>query len=299
MSRDMSSGRHERLSRVMALLQSKTKATHDELFNAGQYPSERTLQNDLRLLRDEMGIEITYDRANKLYILARAGSLRLNNLEITNEEAEGLIAGLKLAAHFMPHLKSAVDALNKKLAASIPSEAVSRGNNIADAVTANAQCAATDAILLKNLLEAKNNKKAVHVIYLNSNQESDQVISPYEVYFKNGAWRLVGYNHAKKVLSIFNISKVKGVSGAREAYVAPERAGLSGSSLNAALSIARDNCDKKLIRVKAEAGDFADYLKGLKSLKGRTVENSSDGGAILTAEVSSLNIEEIIKEILA
>ena len=298
MSRDMSSARHERLSRVMALLQSKTKATHDELFTAGQYPSERTLQNDLRYLRDEMGIEIIYNRANKLYILARAGSLRVNNLELTNEEAEGLIAGLRLAAHFMPHLKNASDALLNKLAAFIPSDAVSRGDNIADAVTANAQCAETDAILLKNLLEAKNNKKAVHVIYLNLNQESDQVISPYEVYFKNGAWRLVGYNHAKKVLSIFNISKVKSVSGAREAYIAPEKAGLSSGDFADALNIARDNCDKKLIRVKAEAGEFADYLKGLKAMPGRTVENAPDGGVILTAEVSSLNIEEIMKEVL-
>ena len=295
MARDMSSVRHERLSRVMALLQSKTKATHEEIFEAGEYPSDRTFQNDLRYLRDEKGIEILYDRANKLYILARAGSLRINNLEITNEEAEGLIAGLKLVSHFMPHLKSASDSLFDKLVGCIPNDAISRGYNIANAVASNIKCEEIDAILLKNLLEAKNNKKAVHVVY---NNDTDQIVSPYDIYFKSGTWHLVGYNHARKSLSIFNISKVTGVSGAREAYITPEKAGLSSSVLNNALKTARESGEKKLIRVKAEAGDFAEYLK--QSAKGkpdRKIENAPDGSVILTAEVSS--IEELMKEVLA
>lgn len=295
MARDMSSVRHERLARVMALLQSKTKATHEEIFKAGQYPSDRTFQNDLRYLRDEQGIEILYDRANKLYILARAGSLRINNLEITNEEAEGLIAGLKLVSHFMPHLKSASDALFDKLVGCIPNDAISRGYNIANAVASNIKCEEIDAILLKNLLEAKNNKKAVHVVY---NNDTDQIVSPYDIYFKSGTWHLVGYNHARKSLSIFNISKVTGVSGAREAYITPERAGLSNNVLNNALKTARDQGEKKLIRVKAEAGDFAEYLKqSSKGKAGRKIENEPDGSVILTAEVS--NIEELMKEVLA
>ena len=61
MPKDMTSIRHDRLSRVMAFLQSRVRATHDEIYSVGEYSSNRTLQNDLYYLRGVYGADIKYD----------------------------------------------------------------------------------------------------------------------------------------------------------------------------------------------------------------------------------------------
>lgn len=296
MSKDMSSVRHARLSKFMALLQSKTKASHEEIFAEGQYPSERTFQNDLRYLRETYGAEISYDRANKLYVLEGTGSFKLD-LSVSSEEAEALAAGLKLAAHIFPNLKDASDSLFKKILSVIPEKAVSRGADAAKAVCPALPSAEFDANIFKSLLDAKASRKAVHVRYSVPDKEPVQwLISPYEIYFKNGALRLAGYNHERKSLSLFNISRITGVSGARDGYIAPERAGLNSADLAGAINAVKGG-EKRLIRLKAEAGGFADYIRNMKLKAGQKIENTQNGGIILTAEIPY--IEELLKEAIA
>ena len=111
MPKDMSSVRYKRLLKIIALLQSRRRVSRDELEEVGQYSFEkkkkgyeqnRTLQNDLDFLRDE-GAEIIYDRHLKLYILEHDGAF-IVNIKISKGEIEALIAGLKMASQFLPHL---------------------------------------------------------------------------------------------------------------------------------------------------------------------------------------------------
>lgn len=296
MSRDMSSVRHERLSSVMSLLQSKGKATHEEIFEAGNYPSERTFQNDLRYLRDDYGADILYDRANKVYILAQTSSIKLN-MDLTNDEAEALAAGIKLAAHFLPHLKNASSSLYEKILAAIPAADAKSGSDIAASAVYAVPCADIDAVLFKNLLDANRANKAVNLRYSASAGDPEEwIVSPYDIYFKNGAWRLAGYNHAKNSLSIFNITRISGLSTSRENYVTPEKAGFSRDDLEKALNIVRGS-NKNLIRIRADAGALASYLKNIKLKSGHKIEDTQDGGVIITAEVPY--IEEVLNEVLA
>ena len=120
----MSSVRYERLHRLIALLQSRRSVSRKELETAGQYTftkkkkgyeQNRTLQQDLEFLRDE-GADIVYDRASKKYVLRREGSL-LVNIKISCGEVKALAAGLRMAAHFLPHLEDDAGELWDKIAA--------------------------------------------------------------------------------------------------------------------------------------------------------------------------------------
>ena len=114
MPKDMTSVRLDRLSRVMAFLQSRVRATHDEIYSVGEYNSNRTLQNDSYYLRGVYGADIKYDSHHKNYIMESAGIFELN-LRITKSEIEALTAGLRMSAHFLPHLKKSAGSFWDKL----------------------------------------------------------------------------------------------------------------------------------------------------------------------------------------
>ncbi len=129
MAKDMTSVRHDRLSRVMAFLQSRVRATHDEIFSAGEYKSNRTLQNDLCYLRGIYGADIRYDIHSRVYIMESAEIFHVN-LRITESEITALSAGLDMAGHFLPHLREAARSLWEKLGKYMPAEILLLGSNI-------------------------------------------------------------------------------------------------------------------------------------------------------------------------
>ena len=158
----MTSIRHDRLSKVMAFLQSKVKASHDEIYSIGEYTSNRTFQNDLYYLRGVCGADIKYDSHKKLYIMESAGTFQLN-LKITKQEIEALTAGLSMATHFLPFLKKSSDSLWDKLRNFIPEEIILHGYEIVRSTMMASPVAKIDAEFFNTLLEAKQEKKAVNI----------------------------------------------------------------------------------------------------------------------------------------
>ena len=180
MPKDMTSIRHDRLSKVMALLQSRIKVSHDELWLVGSYHSERTLQNDLFYLRGTYGADIHYDFCKKVYVLKHAGAFHIN-LKATNEEIEALTAGLKMAAHFLPHLEKGASTLWEKLGNYIPKEMVSWGAELARSTVMATPLAPVRADVFNVLLEAKHKKSAVVIRYAApSKRAKEWLLSPYD-----------------------------------------------------------------------------------------------------------------------
>ena len=181
MPKDMASIRHDRLSRVMAFLQSKVKATHDEIFSAGEYRSRRTFQNDLCYLRGIYGADIRYDAHERLYVMESSGIFQLN-LKITECEIAALSAGLNMASHFLPHLKGASSSLWGKLSGYVPDEILSLGSEIMRSTMNALSVAETDAeVFWGTFIEAKSSKKAVNILYsAPGRMPKHWVLSPYD-----------------------------------------------------------------------------------------------------------------------
>lgn len=104
MSRDLSSIRLSRLNSLILAFYSSRRMTKDQLMNCLEYSNPRTLERDLAFLRDEYAVDIIYDRSARQYIFNGRGKF-LVSTTLTEREVTAMAAGLRMAAHFLPHLQ--------------------------------------------------------------------------------------------------------------------------------------------------------------------------------------------------
>lgn len=286
MPKDMTSVRHDRLSRVMAFLQSKVKATHDEIFSAGEYRSRRTFQNDLCYLRGIYGADIRYDAHERLYVMESSGIFQLN-LKITEGEITALSAGLSMASHFLPHLKGAASSLWEKLSGYVPDETLSLGSEIMRSTMNALPVAETDAEVFGTLIEAKRSKKAVNILYsAPGRMPKHWVLSPYDLYFRGNAWYMASFNHKYKNLGIHRVNRIISASISDEEYVTPEEAGFTEEYVLSAWHVIPGN---ERIPVKVRITEpLAESFREVKWHPTQKVSECDEGGIILTAEVPNL-----------
>ena len=227
MAKDMTSVRHDRLSRVMAFLQSRVRATHDEIFSAGEYKSNRTLQNELCYLRGIYGADIRYDIHSRVYVMESAGIFHVN-LRINESEITALSAGLSMAAHFLPHLRVPARSLWEKLGKYMPAEILSLGSNITRSTLNAIPVAEVDAEIFGTLIEAERSHKAVNILYSAPGRMPKRwTLSPYDIYFRGNAWYMASYNHKYDNLGIHRISRIISASFSDDEYMSPEAGGFT------------------------------------------------------------------------
>lgn len=295
MAKDMTSVRHERLSRIMALFQSKTKVSHDTLKTVGEYASERTLQNDLHFLRETYGAEIQYNYYERLYIMIYAGTFQIN-LKVTKEEVETLTAGLKMASHFLPHLEKYADSFWEKLGNYIPNEVISWGADMARSTVMATPLAPVKAEAFNVLMEAKHNRNTVKISYASPGKKPRQwLLSPYDLYFRGNAWYLVSYNHSYKNLGIHRVSRIIKATLTDKPYVTPEESGFTDDYVASAWHI-NPGLEKHFIKLRI-SNPLADSLREIQWHPTQKIEDDINGDIILTAEVPYLN--EVARWVLA
>ena len=286
MPKDMTSIRHDRLSRVMAFLQSRVKATHDEIFSAGEYRSNRTLQNDLYYLRGIYGADIRYDIHERLYVMESAGIFQLN-MKITENEITALSAGLDMAGHFLPHLKDSTHSLWEKLGKYIPAEILSLGSEITRSTLNAIPVAEVDTKIFGTLFEAKRSQKAVNILYSSPGKMPKHwTLSPYDFYFRGNAWYMASYNHKYDNLGIHRISRIISASISHEEYVKPEDGGFTEDyTLSAWHVIPGDEKISVKVRITEP---LAESFREVKWHPSQKVEEYAEGGVILSAEIPNL-----------
>ena len=81
MSRGLSSMRIERLNMLLGTLRSRDYISRDGIMTECRYTSSRTLESDIRFLREVFGARIRYSRRVMGYILEDAGKYILDGGE--------------------------------------------------------------------------------------------------------------------------------------------------------------------------------------------------------------------------
>ena len=285
MPKDMTSIRHDRLSRVISFLQSRVKASHDEIFSVGEYSSERTFQNDLYYLRGVYGAAIRYDAHEKLYVMESAGAFHLN-LKITKGEIEALTAGLGMSAHFLPHLKKSADSLWDKLRNYLPSEIISHGAEIVRSTMAALPVAEVNAEVFSTLLEAKRSRRTVNILYSAPGRMPRQwELSPYDLYFRGNAWYMASYNHRYGNIGIHRVSRIISASVSDGEYMPPEDSGFTDDYIASAWHVI-PGTDRIPLKVRITE-PLAESFREICWHPTQKTEDT-DGGIILTAEVPNL-----------
>lgn len=304
-SKDIGSERYRRILDLVAFLKrSGGKATRRAIEQnvggyakdgGGTYRQNRMLQNDLTFMRNFMGAEIDYDHRSGLYVLKHEGSL-LVNIEATPAEIEALSAGLKMASHFLPHLKKDALKLWAKIANYIPADLAGQGEALAEATLAAIPVEPVNPELFKALTDARNAGQAVQIRYTSPGKDARKwVISPYDFYFRGSAWYMISFNHKHGALSTHRISRITRVYPSGERYIPPTEGGFSAEYTASAWYVS-PGTERHRIRLRLKGGLAGSALL-VKWHPSQKTEEQEDGSVILTAEVPHL--DDVARWVLA
>ena len=282
----------------MGCLQRNGRASRSKLEEVGEYASidgqNRTLQRDLQFLREELGAEIEYDPNDRVYVLRHEGAM-LVNIKASRAEIEALRAGLKMASHFLPHLARDAASLWEKLSGYIPRDLAEQGQALADSAVVAIPVAPVKPEVFKLLVEAKNERKAVRILYEAPGKDARMwTLSPYDFYFRGSAWYMISFNHKHKALSTHRMSRIVRADFAYEDYVSPEAGGFSEEYAASAWYVA-PGTEKHCVKLKL-TGNLAESVSSVKQHPSQRTEHQDDGSVILTAEVPYL--EDIARWVL-
>ena len=111
----------------MLALASGDPASKQRLMRDLEYTQSRTFERDISFLRDEYAAEIAFDRKKKGYILKGKGRFLLT-LDLSERDVTALSAGLRMAAHFLPHLEKDCGRLWNTLRTAIPETLAQQGD---------------------------------------------------------------------------------------------------------------------------------------------------------------------------
>lgn len=172
--------RHKLMMRLKA-----GPVTYDELYESGLYDLDtKTLDRDKKHLHDDFDVEI--DCKNQVYSLKSEGRF-VFSLEFSEQEAEALALGLKIVAHFLPHMDSSLLKAWRKLRAYIPDEAREHAEAMREFTQILGSAAGIDAKVFGTLTEALRDKKNVDIRYIEAGQPTRMVtVTPNSIRFENG-----------------------------------------------------------------------------------------------------------------
>ena len=196
----------------------------EEIYSRLGYTGKRTLERDIKFLRDEFGVQIKFSRLHGTYSMESANSF-LVYLKLTRDEVSAVSTGLAIASHFLPHLKDASGSAWDKFSACVPETLLERGRILAKSTTVSLPVPSTDPAPFENILDAIQDKRTLRVSYKSPLRDRSKryTISPWQICFRGHAWYVSLYDHGSKEARSFRISRIKGITFANEKYVPPEK----------------------------------------------------------------------------
>lgn len=193
MSSDLSSVRISRLNSLLVKVSARPGVSRAELMDALGYASARTFERDLEFLRDEFAVEIEYSAASRGYVLKGRGRF-LVQLLLGEDEALALASGVRMAAHFLPHLGGAAESAWDKLSAFLPPESAQISREWGQSVALATPVSTCDSTVFPRLHMAIRAKSCVRIRYVSPyrvpSEEREYTLSPWGMYFREHSWYL-------------------------------------------------------------------------------------------------------------
>ena len=220
MSKDLNSVRISRLFNLVAML--SKPITRDEIIARLEYTGRRTLERDLKFLRDEFGVQIRYSRSNGTYTTEGAQSF-LVYLKLSRDEVSAVAAGLGMAGHFLPHLKDSGDSAWEKFSACVSRSLLEHGRILAKSTTVSLPVPNVDPSKFENILDAITSKTTLAMDYKSPKRQRSKkyIVSPWGLCFRGHAWYIRLWDHKEKEARSFRISRINDIKTAKEKYIAP------------------------------------------------------------------------------
>ena len=183
------------------------KADIDENLNLSCTP--KTVQRDIKLLKEEYDAPIEYDSEIKGYYLAHHG-WSFNAPILSEDFLLSAVLGAKTAESIVPEpLKSSIrysvdDAL------SVNNPDFLDTSLIETFIVASGVKVAIDSRIFKTIFLGWQHRNSIKIKYTPHNKETtERIIDPYLLTFYNQAWYVKGYCGLKKDIRIFAIHRIE------------------------------------------------------------------------------------------
>ncbi|WP_352425675.1 helix-turn-helix transcriptional regulator [Aminomonas paucivorans] len=298
MSRDLSSVRLARLHELMRLFHETPRPSRRHLLQRLGYQCDRTLERDLKLLREEFDAQIEYDPRYRTYSMKGRGRFLLR-AELNDREVTLLAAGLGMAAHFLPHLARDGEVLWNKLKGLLPENLAAQGERLGRCAVVAQPVSALDPGVFEALLGAIANRQRVRFRYRSPYGDKafrEQHADPWGVFFRAHAWYLWGRTVAHGNESTWRVGRIRSlVPLGGEDYVPPPGdeclASLAASAWYAAPGEGRHPVS---VRIRPPLASVVSETRWHPS---QVLVQQDDGAVVLAARVPDL--DEVARWVLA
>ncbi len=298
MPRDISSVRLSRLNRLMMLFHRYPRLSREDVLAGVGYASGRTFERDAEFLRDEYGVEISYSRETRLYSLCSRGTFILN-FTMGEREVLALSAGLRMAEHFLPHLREEVSELWSKLKALLPEDLARQGDELGGSAVVALPVSTVDPEVFEAVLDACRSARTLEIAYTSpygDRAPRSHVVYPWGVFFQAHAWYLWAGNAKYPDTGTYRISRISSVRQAPDIprIDPPEGEDLRSYASSAWYACAGRACREVAIRVMPPLSRVVAETVWHPSQR---TEEREDGSIILRASVPDMG--EVVRWMLA
>jgi len=214
LAKDMCSVRLARLNQLVMEFYKVSNPTREHLYYSLGYRCARTLERDLKYLREQYGVDIRFTRSSMSYHLEGMGTF-LVNLQLSEREVTSLAAGLRMASHFLPHLSGSCENMWAKIQMVIPETLADQGRKLAGSAVVALPVSRMDPGVFETLIGAISNRRTVRFRYrspYSGGKAKDHDVSPWGVFFRAHAWYLWGFSSRRRKPVTFRVSRIARVS---------------------------------------------------------------------------------------
>ena len=289
MSRDLSSVRLSRLNNLVLAFYTTPRMTKKDIMHHLEYSNERTLERDLVFLRDEYAVDISYNRSTRQYVFNGRGKF-LVSTTLTEREVTSMAAGLKMAAHFLPHLEDACQELWGKLKGVLPEGLPEKGEQLALSTVVALPVSSMDPKVFETLFNAIQEKRTVRLRYCSPYGDCvprEHVVCPWGMYFQAHAWYLWAWCCEKEdpmTLRIGRISSI--VAYGTPPYIdPPENSDVETYASSAWYGCTGDEIYDVSLQIEPPLAKVVGETTWHHT---QNIEEKKDGSIILTATVPNL-----------
>lgn len=225
MSSQMSSVRLGRLNSLVMEFFHDPQRSRDHLLGSLGYGSNgRALERDLKFLREEFGVDISYNRRKGLYEFHGNGNFLLQ-LQMNRREVTSIAAGLNMVCHFLPHLAEDCSRFWNKLKAMLPEDLAGQGEKLAKSAVVALPVSRMDPMVFETIINAVTDRRRIHFQYgspYSDEGSKPRDVSPWGVFFLAHAWYLWGTPTGGSEPRTFRISRIRSVFSFDDGeYMAP------------------------------------------------------------------------------
>ena len=292
MSSDLSSVRVSRLNSLLVKVGARPGISRAELMESLGYASARTFERDLEFLRGEFGVEIEYSPASRGYVLKGRGKF-LMQLLLDENEALGLASGVRMAAHFLPHLSSACETAWEKLSAFLPPDAAQISREWGQSVSLTTPVSPCDPVVFPRLHLAIRTKTCARIRYTSPYrtppEEREYTLSPWGMYFREHSWYLWTGRADKPAAQgfTFRLARIKSVELCPELTYADQPQGWSLESFAGSAWFAASGAPRYAVTLKIFP-PLAQIVAETPWHATQRIEPQTDGSILLCAELPEL-----------